>query len=197
MPKIVDKKIMIQKIISASLRVFTEHGVNKSSMNHIAQEMGVAKGTLYRYFSSKDELMQAITEQHFDKLKATLFPKENYDTLEKLLAHVEQTLLISKEDSVFIPIFFEVFGPSFSNPTFMKKYDNFFDNLGQHYAKNIHFLQSRGAINTSSNPDVLGRILVSMFDGIILHKGFFNISSESHTKMVSEAMALLRRGLNN
>lgn len=197
MPKIVDKKMMVQKIISASLSVFREHGVNNSSMNHIAQEMGVAKGTLYRYFSSKDELMQAITEQHFDKLKSTLFPKQLYDTLEELLTHIEQTLLISEEDSVFIPIFFEVFGPSFSNPIFMRKYDNFFDDLGQYYAKNIRYLQSKGAIDMSNNPEALGRVLVSMLDGIILHKGFFNISSDNHTRMVLEAMTLFRRGLNN
>ena len=196
MPKIVDKKKMIQQIITASLRVFTKHGVNNSSMNHIAQEMGVAKGTLYLYFRSKDELMKTITEQHFDKLKATLFPEKNYDTLEELFAHIEKTLLISEEDSVFIPVFFEVFGPSFSNPTFMKKYDDFFDVLGKHYAKNISYLQSKGLIEINSNSELLGRILVSMFDGIVLHKGFFKIPDETHVNMVKEAMALFRRGLN-
>ncbi len=197
MPKIVDKEKMMQLIISSALQVFAEHGVNNASMNNIAQEMGVAKGTLYRYFGSKEELIKVITDLHFQKLKKRLIPENYFHTLEDFLLHMEQALLISEEDSIFIPVFFEIFGPSFSSTSFVKTYKVFFDELGYHYSKNLQLLLENGSIKNNISPEHLGRILVSMLDGIMLHKGFFQISNHSYKNMVKEAIELFRRGLNH
>jgi len=197
MPKIVDKEKMMQLIISSALQVFAKHGVNNASMNNIAQEMGVAKGTLYRYFSSKEELIKNITGLHFQKLEKRLIPENYFHTLEGFLLHIEQALLISEEDSIFIPVFFEIFGPSFSSSSFVNKYNDFFDVLACHYSKNLQLLIDNGCIESNINSKYLGRILVSMLDGIVLHKGFFKISNQSYRSMVKEAIELFRRGLNH
>lgn len=47
-------------IIAAALRVFAEHGVHGTAVPPIAQEAGVAVGTLYRYFDSKEALVNAV-----------------------------------------------------------------------------------------------------------------------------------------
>ena len=56
-------------IIEAAIRVFLEHGFEKTTMSDIADELGGSKATLYGYFSSKEELfleaMSTLGEAHF------------------------------------------------------------------------------------------------------------------------------------
>jgi len=44
-------------------RLFLSQGFDTASMNAIAQQAGVSKGTLYVYFKSKEELFEAILEE--------------------------------------------------------------------------------------------------------------------------------------
>lgn len=47
-------------IIEAADRLFTRFGYRRTSMDDIAREAGVAKGTLYLYFTSKEALFRAL-----------------------------------------------------------------------------------------------------------------------------------------
>jgi len=44
------------KIMEAAVRLFTTRDYHQVLMDHIAEEAGVGKGTLYRYFQTKEEL---------------------------------------------------------------------------------------------------------------------------------------------
>jgi AcrR family transcriptional regulator len=52
-----------REILAAARRLMAEQGVDALTMDEIAQAAGVAKGTLYLYFQSKDELIQALLSQ--------------------------------------------------------------------------------------------------------------------------------------
>ncbi len=58
-----DKEILI---LEAALRIFSEKGYAQTRLSDVADEVGVAKGTLYLYFSSKEDLFRAaiIRELH-------------------------------------------------------------------------------------------------------------------------------------
>jgi AcrR family transcriptional regulator len=46
-------------VLKAAGEVFREEGYERASMNHVAKRLGGSKGTLYSYFSSKQELFAA------------------------------------------------------------------------------------------------------------------------------------------
>lgn len=59
----------IQSIQDAAMRVIARKGMAAATMQDIAEEAGVAKGTIYLYFRDRDELVEktfdrAITELH-------------------------------------------------------------------------------------------------------------------------------------
>lgn len=58
-------------ILKAALEEFTENGFAKTRLATVAQKAGVAKGTLYLYFASKEELFAGVVEE-------TLSPQEPY-----------------------------------------------------------------------------------------------------------------------
>jgi AcrR family transcriptional regulator len=47
-------------ILDAALKVFAAHGFSGATMDAVATEAGLTKPTLYSYFSSKDDLFQAM-----------------------------------------------------------------------------------------------------------------------------------------
>jgi AcrR family transcriptional regulator len=59
-------------IIDAAEKVFFKRGIESASMEEVAQEAELSKGTLYLYFKSKDELYRAIILRGFIILKRQL-----------------------------------------------------------------------------------------------------------------------------
>src|SRR5258707_6680861 len=48
------------RILDAALDVFSEHGLEGSSLQEIADRLDLTKAALYYYFRSKDELLEAL-----------------------------------------------------------------------------------------------------------------------------------------
>lgn len=56
-----------KRIFEAALRLFKENGFEKTTMDTIAADAGLAVGTLYNYFPSKVELLFSIIDSGTDK----------------------------------------------------------------------------------------------------------------------------------
>jgi len=196
MPKIVDKEKMKAEILEATVRAFATHGFHNTTMQLIAKEAGIAKGTLYLYFDSKEALSVAFVEGYFAKMEAMMQSHGYAKTLNVFINQIELTLLIDEKEAKFIPIFFEAFGPSFHSKEFRETIENSFDNMGRFYTQNLEALQQDGEVSKEMDIEALGRVLVSMLDGVMLHYGLFNIKREKFETMVKEALSLFRRGLS-
>lgn len=57
-----------QEILDAAIRVFIERGVYEPTVADITAAAGVAKGTFYLYFESKEHLLGALKEQMVDEM---------------------------------------------------------------------------------------------------------------------------------
>lgn len=55
-----DGKVRKNEILNIAESLFYSKGYNKTTINDILNESGIAKGTLYYYFKSKEEIMDAI-----------------------------------------------------------------------------------------------------------------------------------------
>jgi AcrR family transcriptional regulator len=61
-----------QQIIDAARARFGEHGFARTSMPDLAEASGLSIGAIYRYFTSKDEIIVAICEQASETLPTEL-----------------------------------------------------------------------------------------------------------------------------
>ncbi|QNL51462.1 TetR/AcrR family transcriptional regulator [Olivibacter sp. SDN3] len=64
-----DKQLQIMDI---ALRLFADHGYDKTSVRDIAQEAGVNVAMVSYYFGSKDKLLEALFINHFAFITSTL-----------------------------------------------------------------------------------------------------------------------------
>ena len=60
------------KILSEAQHLFLERGYDRTSLQMIAEKAGVSKGSLYRCFTSKEELFYELTDSAAARLKALL-----------------------------------------------------------------------------------------------------------------------------
>jgi len=56
------------ELLDAAQRLFTRNGLAQTSVADIAAEAGVAKGSVYRYFDSKEALLSALKDRFFERM---------------------------------------------------------------------------------------------------------------------------------
>lgn len=68
-----------KQIIEGARRVFISMGFDAASMNDITREAGVSKGTIYVYFTSKEELFEALIEEERQAIFGNLYEALEHD----------------------------------------------------------------------------------------------------------------------
>lgn len=73
--KVINQKLINTKdnIIIAASKLMTIKGVKSTSLADIAKEVGISKGTLYYYYTTKNEIIFDIAEQHINQITSELF----------------------------------------------------------------------------------------------------------------------------
>lgn len=61
----VDRAVKRAELAGAAARVFGERGVAGTAVSDIVKAAGVAQGTFYPYFDSKDDVLLAVAERSF------------------------------------------------------------------------------------------------------------------------------------
>lgn len=84
-----------QLILTVARRMFAEKGYHGTNLNDVANEVGIARGTIYLHFETKEELLAAIIrqaeEQLLEALNKVIKPED--DPLEKLRKILKEYLL--------------------------------------------------------------------------------------------------------
>lgn len=81
-----------KEILDTALHLFFLNGYKNTTVNHIIQEIGIAKGTFYHYFKSKEDLLDRLIERFNEetlKIAKTIIHDQTLSAPEKF----QQTLL--------------------------------------------------------------------------------------------------------
>lgn len=55
-----------EKILSGTMKALSRQGARKLSVSDICEASGVARGTFYRYFTSKDDVLATLVHHYQD-----------------------------------------------------------------------------------------------------------------------------------
>jgi len=97
-----------QSILEGALKVFKIHGIEKTTMDEIANESGFGKATLYYYFASKDEVFIAIMENGWKKLWEGIESRivEELSPRKKFMGIIKKMASIVKSDRILYGFLF-------------------------------------------------------------------------------------------
>jgi AcrR family transcriptional regulator len=91
-----DKLLRRQAILDAAGALFLEHVERLASVEEVARQAGLAKGTMYLYFRTKEEIYLAVHEQQshqfFDTLESLVTRERIRPSLRRLTRNVIEAL---------------------------------------------------------------------------------------------------------
>jgi AcrR family transcriptional regulator len=196
MPKIVDKKEKATRIGTAAIAVFRRRGYHATRMADIAEEAGTGKGTLYEYFRNKEDIFRFEFERYFAVFEsgAAAAMAETDSPGARLLALVRFAFDHVREWEDHCAVYVDYFGSA-------QREDDPVFSLSKIYAAMegvigtlIEEGKAIGEFDESLDPAATAEILVSFFDGLVLHGVF----AERHAKadsVLGAATRLLTTGL--
>jgi AcrR family transcriptional regulator len=194
MPKIVDHDAMRVRILDAALGCFTAQGYHATKMTDVAKAAEMAKGSVYRYFDSKDALTEALVRRYFDDIRAEVMSYPAPPTLGILIFGLRQALPPERLGAT--RMFFDVLGPGFSQSGGARQVvDDFITWIGAHYAEHLRLLQATRQVRADVDPQAMGAALASMLDGLIIHQALFVRTDDAFAEAVEAAISLIEQGL--
>ena len=106
------------EILDAARKVFAKKGFNQATMEEIAEAAGVAKGTVYLYFSSKRAIYLAALRQGIEALHRRTGERlaAAASTAEKLRAFIETRIEYFDENRDFFKIYYSELANIFTFP---------------------------------------------------------------------------------
>jgi AcrR family transcriptional regulator len=173
MPKITDaqKETRRQQILDAALRCFSRDGFHNTTTADIVRESGVSQGTLYLYFATKEDIVVALADdRHQGEAFLTALAASEPDPIQGLMMmlelyggslHDERRL-----DARRVGI--QGWAEALRNPRIRASVVDGAAPVREALAALIRKGRETGQIDTDVDPDALARILIAVFQGLVL-----------------------------
>jgi AcrR family transcriptional regulator len=106
------------EILEAARKVFAQKGFSEASVGDIAQQAGLAKGTLYLYYRSKHALYWAALQAGLVELSRNLKLRVEAEPAiaDKIRTFIETKLLYFEENRDFFKIYYAEFANAITHP---------------------------------------------------------------------------------
>ena len=157
-----------ERILEAAIKVFAAEGFYNAKVSQIAHQAGVADGTIYLYFKSKDDLLINLFEDRMERVNANL--REAIDTESTAVARLKRIVklhlqLVEQNRDMAEVISVELrqsskFIREYSNP----KFAEFLRTIAGAVVEG----QRTGELRTGIDPYVFARALFGALDEIAL-----------------------------
>lgn len=167
-----------RKVLLAALQLFAKQGFDRTTTAEIAKEAGVSEGLIYKYFKSKDSLLEEIFKSFYDQFRNTFLEGVGeYATLDDLVtAFMRDRLNFARENFALIRIIGQ---EVFMNPSFIRTaIANVVVNSG-HINKYIAEIKAKYPdANPDLNPELLLRGVLGPLFSYALITNLFHLKSD-------------------
>ena len=165
MPKVVPgyKEAAKTRIMEAALDSFLRKGFDASTMDEVAKRVGVSKAAIYRYFRSKDALLEELIRGGQRQLRRLLGEAFEGRTLEAGL-----DILIASIDQMYgkwNDLIFEWFAQACRDERLRKLLKEDGEKDIETVTEFLVKLRKKGVLRTRTDPRVLAQIMETAFIG--------------------------------
>lgn len=183
-----------QELMDAAVRVFAEKGISRTTVSDITDSAGVAKGTFYLYFDSKEQLLGAMKERLVDEIlqhateQYSRVGREDWWALVDSVIESFVDFMLERRDMVHV-LMQEGGHSTDTDDVFMEceaKVDAMF-------ASGIQAGIEAGAFRTS-DPEMIAKFFHHAIDGALIHAVLYGETID-RDRFVNAAKELVRKTL--
>ena len=194
MPKVVPeyKTQAKQRIIEAGASMFIQKGYHGTSMDDIAQVLGVSKGAIYQYFKTKDQLFSLVVESILKSQKeevksVILSDNPMYIASEEFFEGRVRTALEARSFG------FDLLFEAARNESLRTRMTEIYESSYVDFMGHIERLKQRGVIKRSADVGAIWKGLVALRDGLIISVFFGADVSDARKTWKKVATILLNK----
>jgi AcrR family transcriptional regulator len=160
-----------EQILNAAQRCFSRKGFYQTSMQDVFRESGLSAGAVYRYFKSKDELIQAISAEVLGQMAATLEAAMAEDPLPspgqivgRLAAAVQELCGQDGPARVALP----AWAAALHDPAVAVTVREMLESLRAHWTRAAERMRDDGRLPADTDVRAVGSVLFAMLPGFLL-----------------------------
>jgi AcrR family transcriptional regulator len=103
------KEAKRMQILESAIGVFAEKGFHSAKMQDIADELTIAKGTIYEYFQTKEDLFLAVYDYWMDEYEQSMNRAidDHFDPVSKADALIDTTVEFYEKHAKHAPLLLE------------------------------------------------------------------------------------------
>jgi AcrR family transcriptional regulator len=163
-----------RQIVDAAITCFTRDGFHRATMQDICREARLSPGAVYRYFSSKDELIEAIADERHAREAGFMSHALEVGGAEGLraLGRASFSSLADPDERRRRQLGVQVWSEAVRNPAIHKIIMGGIDRGRVVMAELVREAQERGELSPGLDPDSVARVMLAMFQGFILQQAW-------------------------
>lgn len=195
MPKVVQdyRNTAKKRILDSSTKLFYERGYNNASMDDIAKDIGVTKGTLYLYFKSKEEILDETCRINISIMENIMGRIDNNNFISSIRKFFEEEL--NQPDHIK---FYWVFALSELNinPKVNNIIKESYAKYKLYITKIINQIKDAGILPAEINSADLAMIFIAFHNGIMIST-LQGMNKADAISMFSLGVELILKGANS
>jgi AcrR family transcriptional regulator len=177
MPKVTEAHLEARRrqIIEAAIECFSRDGFHRATMQDIVDQSSLSYGAIYRYFSSKEEIIEAITDERHARERALIAAaREGADVGQGLrrLARSFFSSLSAAEERRRRRLGIQIWAEALRNPRMLRMVRRGVDEPRVMFAELVRDAQDRGELPPDLDPDAVARVIIALFQGFVLQQAW-------------------------
>jgi AcrR family transcriptional regulator len=177
MPKVSEAHLEARRrqIIEAAIECFSREGFHRATMQDIVREAGLSPGAIYRYFSSKEEIIEAIADERHARERALIAAAREGADIEQGLRQLARAFfgsLADTEERKRRRLGIQIWAEALRNPRMLRMVRRGVDEPRAMFAGFVREAQDRGELPSELDPDAVARLVLSLFFGFVLQQAW-------------------------
>jgi TetR/AcrR family transcriptional regulator, transcriptional repressor of aconitase len=177
MPKVSEAHLEARRrqIIEAAIKSFSREGFHRATMQDIVREAGLSPGAIYRYFSSKEEIIEAIADERHAREQALIAATRDEADIEQGLRELAYAFfgsLADPDERRRRRLGIQIWAEALRNPRMLRIVRRGVDEPRALFASVVREAQDRGEFPKSLDPDGVARLVLSLFFGFVLQQAW-------------------------
>lgn len=183
-----------KRIQKAAISLFQQQGYQKTTVSQITHEAGVAKGTFFNYFKTKEEVLHYLGINFTNRISYKL--EQLLKTEESTAAIVKQLfLLLAQSNEEANPhLIRSWFHIAITNSSFQQSEILQIEKMRTHFTKVFQTGQDRGELIVDIPAEEMASIAILNFFGTLLYWCTNQPDSATLQERVDKSVTLLFRG---
>jgi len=152
------------RLLEAAKKVFSEKGYYNAQVSHIIDEAGVARGTFYLHFRSKEEIFKELLREVVTELRRIIRVIDlREDPVSQILENISGVIDFALEERELARIVLE----RNSDPELMRATDEFFDEVTEMIRESLEKGISLGLLR-ECDTEIISRSIMGALKEVIL-----------------------------